>query len=312
MPLPEDIAAKIEQNKGSAAGELREYEPSERALAIASGELQLNPESPKDVVLYSHYASICSQRARFTLVEKQVPFKGVMLHYELGETISPTYMGINPRGLVPTIVADGEVVFDSATIMQYINNRYQGPNLTPGDDAQQALIRQEIEKADFFPIRDLVTRIGMERGATGATYSGWGAEGLKKMIGAMHDYKEKYPAFANNYEQKIRDWMGQIERAKNPDTMENTYDYANEVMDDFDKRLATQEYIVGNDFSLADITWVPVMIRLQYALDFKIWGDGLRPNLERYFLERIKTRPSFKPAIVDHYFNDQVPPGIAS
>ncbi|NIB42299.1 glutathione S-transferase family protein [Pseudomaricurvus alkylphenolicus] len=310
--LPEEITAKIAKNKGSAAGELRSYEPSARAQAIACGDLKVGPDTAENVVLYSHYASICSQRARMVLVEKQVPFKGVMLHYELGETISPTYMGINPRGLVPTIIADGEVVFDSATIMQYVNNRYAGPDLTPGDDQQKALIKQEIARADFFPIRDLVTRIGMERSATGATYSGWGAEGLKKMIGAMHEYKVKYPEFAVNYDQKIQDWMGQIERSQNPQVMENTYDYANEVMDDFDKRLQTQEFIVGNEFSLADITWVPVLIRLQYALDFKIWGDGLRPNLEQYFVSRIKTRPGFKPAIVDHYYNNVVPEGIAS
>ena len=180
---------------GAAAEDLRIYQPTERARAIASGALEIEPEVPHRVVLYSHYASICSQRARLTLVEKHVQFTGVMLHYDEFETLTPTYLGLNPRGVVPTIVADGEVVFDSATIMQYVNNRYVGPDLTPGDDAQKALIKKEIETADFFPIRDMVFRIGKDRASHGATYSGWGAGMIPKYIAAMQEFNRVTPNF---------------------------------------------------------------------------------------------------------------------
>ena len=297
---------------GAAAEDLRVYQPTERARAIASGALKVTPETPQNVVLYSHYASICSQRARLVLVEKQVPFTGVMLHYDKFETLTPTYLGLNPRGVVPTIVADGEVVFDSATIMQYVNNRYVGPDLTPGDDAQKALIKKEIETADFFPIRDMVFRIGKDRASHGATYSGWGAGMIPKYIATMQEFKSRYPAFSDSYEQKLKDWSDQIQRIERADTMANTYAYTDQIMDDFDQRLASQGYIVGDDYSLADLTWTPILIRLQFALQHKIWGDGLRPNLERYFLERIRTRPGFKPAILDHYYNNVVPDGLAA
>lgn len=296
----------------AAAEDLRVYQPSVRAQAIATGSLQVEPSEPQQVVLYSHYASICSQRARLVLVEKQVSFKSVMLHYDKFETISPTYLGINPRGLVPTIVADGEVVFDSATIMQYVNNRFVGPDLTPGDDAQKSLIKQEIETADFFPIRDLVFRIAKERGEHGATYSGWGFDMVVRFIETMKEYQQQYPEFSENYQLKLQDWMGQLNRINEDDTIANSKQYTDETMDEFDRRLASQDYIVGNEYSLADITWTPILIRLQYALDYKIWGDGLRPNLERYFLERIKARPGFKPAIIDHYYGDVVPDNLAA
>jgi len=296
---------------GAAAEDLRHFQPGKRAQAIASGELEVVRERPGVIVLYSHYASICSQRARLALVEKQVDFKSVMLHYDELDTITPVYLGINPRGVVPTIIADGEVVFDSATIMQYVNNRYQGPELIPGDETQKKLIKNEIETADFFPIRDLVFRTGKDRGAHGATYSGWGMDMVKKYIGAMQEYKTKYLDFADSYEHKLQDWHGEFARIENADIMKESYGYTNQVMDNFDKRLDKQNYIVGDEFSLADITWMPVLIRLQYALQIKIWGDGLRPNLERYFEERIKTRRGFKPAILDHYYNDIVPEGLA-
>lgn len=296
---------------GAAAEDLRRFQPSKRAQAIASGELQVAPERPEEVILYSHYGSICSQRARLTLVEKQVDFKSVMLHYDELDTITPLYLGMNPRGVVPTIIADGEIVFDSATIMQYVNNRYHGPELMPGDEGQKKLIKKEIETADFFPIRDLVFRTAKDRGAHGATYSGWGMDMVKKYVGAMQEYKTKYLDFADSYEHKLQDWHGEFERIENADVMKESYGYTNRVMDDLDKRLDKQNYIVGGEFSLADVTWIPVLIRLQYALQIKIWGDGLRPNLERYFEERIKSRQGFKPAILDHYYNDVVPAGLA-
>jgi len=295
----------------NAAEVLRIFEPSERSQAIATGRLKVDPITPDNVVLYSHYASICSQRARLVLVEKQVPFKGVMLHYEELETITPTYLGINPRGLVPTIVADGDVVFDSATIMRYVNNRYVGPDLMPGDETQEALINKEIDTADFFPIRDLVFQVTRDRGSHGATHSGWGMDSVKKYISALQEYQVKYPEFAENYAQKLKDWQGQLGRIDNSEIMKDSYAYTDQVMDDFDDRLKSQSYIVGDEFSLADITWMPILIRLQYSLGYKIWGNGLRPNLENYFIERIQKRPGFKKAIVDHYYNDVVPEGLA-
>jgi len=294
----------------AAAEDLRRYQPCDRALAIAGGDLEVERADPGNVVLYSHYASICSQRARLVLVEKQIPFKGVMLHYDKFETLSPSYLGINPRGLVPTVVADGEVVFDSATIMRYINNRYVGPELTPGDENEVARINQEIVAADFFPIRDMVFWTAKHRGDHGATHSGWGFDMVKKYIETMESFKTQYPDFAENYELKLKDWRGQIGRINSEATMERSRNLVEETMDDFEQRLETKNYLVGENYSLADLTWTPILIRLQYSLGYKIWGDELRPNLERYFEDRIKGRGSFKAAILDHYYENVIPEGL--
>ena len=265
----------------------------------------------EDVVLYSHYASICSQRVRLALMEKQIPFKSVMLHYEKGETLSPTYLGINPRGVVPTVVADAEVVFDSATIVQYLNNRYEGPELLPGDDAAKEAIRHEIREADAFPVQDHVYAGVVQRRADGSIQTDWNNAHIEKYIATMKDYKEKYPAFAENYDLKIQDHEYQLTRVLDEEQMAKTVALTNKTMDDLDVRLAKQDFIVGNTFSLADISWIPIFIRLHYVVKFRIWGDGLRSNLERYFDERIRTRPSFKPAILDHYVGNIVPDGLA-
>lgn len=295
---------------GAAAEALRTFAPSEQARRVATGETDA-VIPPGEVVLYSHYSSICSQRARLTLVEKQVPFKSIMLHYDKLENVTPTYLGINPRGLVPTIIADGEVVFDSATIMRYVNNRYEGPQLLPEDTEDRSLVQSEIDKADLFPIRDMVAYVAKEAGTHGATYSGWGADTISKYLSAIRMMKDQYPDFSMNYALKLEDWEGQFGRISDQETMEKTKAYIERTMDDFESRLASQTYLVGDTYSLADVTWTPILVRLQYALGYDIWGNDLRPNLRRYFETSIKARPSFKSAIVDHYYNNKIPEGLA-
>lgn len=293
---------------GAAAEDLRVFQPSERARAIAAGKLTVDADTPGEVILYSHYASICSQRARLALVEKGIPFKSVMLHYQDGETYTPVYLGINPRGVVPTVIADGEVVFDSATIMCYLNNRYSGPDLM-GENEDDT--RSQIETADFFPIRDHVYSATLQREAVGSTHSGWGKETVEPFLQGLRRAKDNFPDFAENYELKIKDSEGQFARAIDDEVLARTQTYTDQIMNGLDDRLSVQNYISGNRFSLADVAWVPILIRLHYSLGKKQWGNGHRPNLERYFLDRIRNRPSFKTAITDHYYDNQVPDGLA-
>ncbi|MYZ49380.1 glutathione S-transferase family protein [Propylenella binzhouense] len=72
-------------------------------------------------VLYNAPQSTCSQRVRFVLNAKGLPFEEHKLDLFAGDQLKPDYLAINPNGVVPALVHDGEPVIDSAVIIEYLD-----------------------------------------------------------------------------------------------------------------------------------------------------------------------------------------------
>ena len=81
-----------------------------------------------DITLYNAPQSTCSQRVRFVLNAKGIPFEEVKLDLFSGDQLKPDYLKLNPNGVVPTIVDDGAVIIDSAVIMEYLDERHPEPS----------------------------------------------------------------------------------------------------------------------------------------------------------------------------------------
>ena len=55
--------------------------------------------------LYHNNISVCAQKVRVVLAEKNVPWTAHHLSFSKGEQLTPEYLKINPRGLVPRATA---------------------------------------------------------------------------------------------------------------------------------------------------------------------------------------------------------------
>jgi glutathione S-transferase len=62
--------------------------------------------------------------------------------------------------------------------------------------------------------------------------------------------------------------------------------------------LADSPWLVGGEFSMADIALAPYVNRLQVLAMENLWTGGRLPRLESWF-ERIRARPTFQPSLVD-------------
>ena len=62
--------------------------------------------------------------------------------------------------------------------------------------------------------------------------------------------------------------------------------------------LSASEWLVGDAFSMADIAMTPYLNRLDALAMDRLWTGGRLPRVERWF-ERVKARPTFKPALLD-------------
>ena len=70
--------------------------------------------------LYHADRSNCSMRVRMTLEEKALPWTSHHLNLALNEHVTAEYQAINPNGVVPTLVHDGQVVIESNDILLYL------------------------------------------------------------------------------------------------------------------------------------------------------------------------------------------------
>ena len=75
--------------------------------------------------------STCSKKLRIFLNLKGIPWQSHLLDLTKNENMSPWYLGINPRGLVPVLVDDGAVHIESNDIITYLEAKFPEPRLIP-------------------------------------------------------------------------------------------------------------------------------------------------------------------------------------
>src|SRR5580693_249858 len=89
--------------------------------------------------LYNAPQSTCSQRVRFVLNAKKLPFSEVRLDLLAGDQLKPDYLTLNPNGVVPTLDHDGAIVIDSSVIIEYLDEVAPEPlDFTPHDPVERA------------------------------------------------------------------------------------------------------------------------------------------------------------------------------
>lgn len=91
--------------------------------------------------LYNNAISTCSQKVRLVLAEKGIEWEDVQLSFKDHEHVSPSYLKLNPNGVVPTLVHDETVVIDSSVIMEYLDEVVPYPAMSATTAAGRAELR---------------------------------------------------------------------------------------------------------------------------------------------------------------------------
>jgi glutathione S-transferase len=105
-----------------------------------------------ELVLFNAPQSTCSQRVRFALHAKGLPFEERKLDLFAGDQLKPEYLKINPNGVVPSLLHDDRAVVDSSVIMEYLDEVFPATErLVPGDAAERASMRALMRFIDEVP-----------------------------------------------------------------------------------------------------------------------------------------------------------------
>jgi len=100
------------------------------------------------IVLYEHALSPYAQKIRILLREKNVPFES-RLPERLGRGGDvPELAELNPRLEVPALVHDGQTIFDSTIILEYLEETFPQPAMMPKSPAIRARMRTIEEVCD--------------------------------------------------------------------------------------------------------------------------------------------------------------------
>jgi glutathione S-transferase len=234
--------------------------------------------------LYHNNLSVCAQRVRIALAEKNLLWEGQHIALLQGEHLRPDYLKINPRGLVPALVHDGTVVIESSVILEYLEDAFPAPPLRPAAPGARAQMRVWVKIPDE-GLHTACATISFSAVFAEQLASGLGPVELERRLANMPD-----PDRANRQRTLIREGFG----APFVRAAVRTYE---KLIDEMELALASAPWLAGGDYSLAEAALAPYLARLDRLGFGRMWERD-RPRVADWFA-RVQARPSFKTAIDD-------------
>ncbi len=234
----------------------------------------------KGLHLYHTNRSNCSARVRLLLEEKELPWTSH--HIDLGkkENISEEYFGINPKGVVPALVDDGTVVTESNDILLYLEEKFPDPGFRDVPADRQAEIDRWLKLSGDLHLPAIKTY----------QYYKINAALLPKTDEeqALYDRLQTDPDLTAFHAKHSHG------RSFTEEDANTAIGLLNRTFTEIEEGIADGGWMVGDAYTLADISWSPTYTTLLAgSFDF-----GPYPNVREWY-ERILQRPQFQTAVIE-------------
>ena len=108
--------------------------------------------------LHGYFRSSAAYRVRIALNLKGLSAEHLSHHLRKGEQRDPSFLAINPQGLVPALEGDaGEVLTQSLAIIEWLDETHPEPPLLPKDPLRRARVRAFAQAlaSDTHPVQNL-------------------------------------------------------------------------------------------------------------------------------------------------------------
>lgn len=90
-------------------------------------------------------------RVWLALEHKAIDYELKMVSFSAGDLTKSEYLAMNPRHKVPTVADGGFHIYESAAILEYLDEQYPtGGKLFPGSIRQRADVRRLVREADEY------------------------------------------------------------------------------------------------------------------------------------------------------------------
>jgi glutathione S-transferase len=240
--------------------------------------------------LYNAPPSTCSQRVRFVLNAKGLPFEEKKLDLLAGDQLKPDYLKLNPNGVVPTLDHDGNIVIDSSVIIEYLDEIAPEPqNFTPRahSASEDARKRACVARAKMRALMRFID----EMPAAAVRVPTFNLAFLPRFA-AMSE--AEFLAFAESKPLR-KEFMLAMGRKGFPEKeMNAALDRMKRTYERMDMAIAESggPWLLGKEITLADVAVMPALVRMaDLGLDH-MWQD--MPRIKRWY-DEIRAHPAFKP-----------------
>lgn len=257
------------------------------AMAGSFGTASAQPSSQESdassnlVTFYNYALAFNPAKAKLALEEKHIKYVEKKIDLFNGESLEPWYLRINPQASAPSLVTGEQKITDSVEIVRWADR--QGAPLG-GDSVDRAFVDEWLTKVSSWDGNLFVaanTPGGLALKAS-TEYKNKVAEANAKKNPDMADlYKEKISMMTKNL----------IENPRNETVAEDNRRQLGALLDEANARLASNKFLAGPAYSMADVIFTPVLYRI-HQLKFDSQYLDSRPNIRRYYQE-LEKRPSY-------------------
>lgn len=254
----------------------------------------------QELELYHYAESLCSQKARVGLAEKQVPYRSNHIVIcdvaEQCQNLDDDYLNVNPKGIVPTLVHNGKPVYDAHRIVRHVDRCYpdSGASLWP-------TAKDEVEIAEFWFDEGMLKDdqpLGTNFGTSIAMLTiPLLAHMLKRQ--PLEFVREKYKRHPLEFRRMAFVGMRESDSPVPPKLREQALRFLVTGLETLDRQIAHSDGSwVLREFSVVDITMMACFHRLaDIHMDELLCLDRL-PRVAEYW-QQLQARPTYTSAIVD-------------
>jgi glutathione S-transferase len=260
--------------------------------------------------LYHNSFSLCSKKLRVCLSELAIPHQSH--HIDLIETgsyenVGRDYLAINPAGLLPVLLHRGHPIYESHEEIVYAAEHAgaRGKELMPDDPSTRAEVERWIDCASLVgpdPIKGTRQRAGhcvpgltLPIFATMVHYIP-----VRKILRGLlsHPNKERPMIFLGLKMMGIHR-LPRLGPAMQ--LLRQSLGHMGQHLDALGQQLDKHggPWITGEQFTLADVSWMVILDRLVEA-DWEtiLWGGATRPTVAGYW-KRLEARKSYRSQVFE-------------
>ena len=181
---------------------------------------------------------------------------------------------------------DGVVIIESTDIIDYLDKTFPDPPLRPTNEADLLEMYQWLQQAANNHMYVKTYMFGKQIGSS-----------FKKSESELARYRE-----LQSNEELLAFHQKNSTDGLSAEDLSSAADVLHRCFQRIDHELGSHEWIVGDDFSLADITWIPLHVTLNNA---RFPFDEYQ-NVGRW-KEAIRGRPSYESAVLNWMPKDLIP-----
>jgi glutathione S-transferase len=227
------------------------------------------------------WRSSASRRVRLCLAEKGLDFESHYIDVLTGQHNTPEYLAMNPNGVIPVLVHEGRVLYESSTICEYLDDLFPNPPIRPTDPYQLALMRNFVRWIDEKVIGNLI--IFNWSSAHQPVCEQWSDAELERRLQSIPS-KERREA-----------WLRVARKPYTDEEKAAAMRVLTDLLDRIEARLAEQgPWMFGGLFSIAELGSIPFVARIE-ELNPEALSATQRPRVADWWA-RIKARPAYAKA----------------